>query len=212
VHNVILNILQSIGHEKDVQTILHQEKKLQDEENQNKIVKIHKKIFKIIEKIQQNVVFIHFSPRGKLLNQRLVKRYYKQNNNKSLILLCGRYEGIDARVIEYWNFQEISIGDYILTNGDMASLVFIDSYLRLHPGILGNYDSVFQESFENYLLEANNYTKPIKWNGISCPNVLLSGNHFLIHSWKNSESQRITSVNRPDLWSKYIENKENTND
>lgn len=212
VHSGIIHILESIGYEKETNIIQKYENSLKTEESQENILKIHKKIFKIIEKIQRNVTFIHFSPRGKLLNQKLLTRLYKDNQNKTLIVLCGRYEGIDARVTEYWKFYEVSIGDYILTNGDIASITFLDSYIRLHSGVLGNSESIVHESFENYLLEANNYTKPVKWNGISCPNVLLSGNHFLIDSWKLIESQRITSLKRPDLWSKYIENKENSND
>lgn len=178
----------------------------------NNTFKIHQKISKIMQNIKNHIEFIHFSPRGVLLNQHVLYKKYKKCSGKSIILLCGRYEGIDQRVIDYWQFNEISIGDYILTNGDIPALAFLDSYLRFVPGILGNYSSIEEESFKNYLLEANNYTKPVIWHGISAPDVLRSGNHALIQNWKLSESKRLTSLERPDLWLKHLQSQEDLDD
>ena len=121
--------------------------------------------------------------------------------------MCGHFEGIDQRLLETRNIEEYSIGDFILSGGETASFVFIDSIIRLLPGVLGNDSSAKEESFENDLLEYPQYTKPQNWEGKSIPEVLLSGDHAKIKSWRLSQSEAITRRQRPDLWKKYLDKK-----
>ena len=146
----------------------------------------------------------YLSPRGKLLNQEIAK---KISNEKSMNILCGHFEGVDQRVIDNKNIEEISLGDYILSGGETASYVILDSVLRLIPGVLGNKDSIIDESFENGLLEYPQYTKPQIWQENKVPEVLLSGDHAKIKGWRLSQSEAITRDRRPDLWLKH--NKKN---
>jgi len=118
-------------------------------------------------------------------------------------LICGHFEGVDQRLLETRNIEEISIGDYILSGGETAAFVIVDSILRLIPGILGNEKSVYEESFENRLLEYPQYTKPQLWEEKNIPDVLLSGDHSKIKDWRLSQSEAITRRRRPDLWEKY---------
>ena len=143
---------------------------------------------------------IYLSPKGKKLDQTIVKEFSKK---KKLNILCGRFEGIDQRLLETRNIQEYSIGDFILSGGETASYVFIDSIIRLLPGVLGNDNSSKEESFEGDLLEYPQYTKPQNWEGKGTPDVLLSGDHAKIKSWRLSQSEAITRHRRPDLWQKY---------
>ena len=142
----------------------------------------------------------YLSPRGKLLNQEIAK---KISNEKSMNILCGHFEGVDQRVLDNRNIEEISLGDYILTGGETASYVILDSVLRLIPGVLGNKESIIDESFENGLLEYPQYTKPQIWQENKVPEVLLSGDHAKIKDWRLSQSEAITRVRRPDLWQKH---------
>ena len=142
----------------------------------------------------------YLSPRGKLLNQEIAK---KISNEKNMNILCGHFEGVDQRVIDNRNIEEISLGDYILSGGETASYVILDSVLRLIPGVLGNKDSIIDESFENGLLEYPQYTKPQIWEKNKVPEVLLSGAHAKIKDWRLSQSGAITRVRRPDLWQKH---------
>ena len=142
----------------------------------------------------------YLSPRGKLLNQEIAK---KISNEKSMNILCGHFEGVDQRVFDNRNIEEISLGDYILSGGETASYVILDSVLRLIPGVLGNKDSIIDESFENGLLEYPQYTKPQIWQENKVPEVLLSGDHAKIKDWRLSQSEAITRVRRPDLWQKH---------
>ena len=142
----------------------------------------------------------YLSPRGKLLNQDIAK---KISNEKHLNMLCGHFEGVDQRVLDNRNIEEISLGDYILSGGETASYVILDSVLRLIPGVLGNKDSIIDESFENGLLEYPQYTKPQIWQENKVPEVLLSGDHAKIKDWRLSQSEAITRVRRPDLWQKH---------
>tara|TARA_B100000965_G_C19428111_1_gene685218 strand:- start:197 stop:883 length:687 start_codon:yes stop_codon:yes gene_type:complete len=142
----------------------------------------------------------YLSPRGKLLNQEIAK---KISNEKNMNILCGHFEGVDQRVIDNRNIEEISLGDYILSGGETASYVILDSVLRLIPGVLGNKDSIIDESFENGLLEYPQYTKPQIWEKNKVPEVLLSGDHAKIKDWRLSQSGAITRVRRPDLWQKH---------
>jgi len=142
----------------------------------------------------------YLSPRGKLLNQEIAK---KISNEKSMNILCGHFEGVDQRVLDNRNIEEISLGDYILSGGETASYVILDSVLRLIPGVLGNKESIIDESFENGLLEYPQYTKPQIWQKNKVPEVLLSGDHAKIKDWRLSQSEAITRVRRPDLWQKH---------
>ena len=142
----------------------------------------------------------YLSPRGKLLNQEIAK---KISNEKSMNILCGHFEGVDQRVLDNRNIEEISLGDYILSGGETASYVILDSVLRLIPGVLGNKDSIIDESFENGLLEYPQYTKPQIWQKNKVPEVLLSGDHAKIKDWRLSQSEAITRDRRPDLWQKH---------
>ncbi|MBD1172877.1 tRNA (guanosine(37)-N1)-methyltransferase TrmD [Pelagibacterales bacterium SAG-MED05] len=148
---------------------------------------------------------IYLSPKGKTFNQTTAREFSKQ---KKLNLLCGHFEGIDQRVLETRNIQEYSIGDFILSGGETASFVLVDSIIRLLPGVLGNDNSAKEESFENDLLEYPQYTKPQNWEGKSTPEVLLSGDHTKIKDWRLSQSEAITRRQRPDLWKKYLNKKD----
>ena len=142
----------------------------------------------------------YLSPRGRLLNQEIAKKISKE---KSLNILCGHFEGVDQRVLDNRNIEEISIGDYVISGGETASYIILDSVLRLIPGVLGNEASIVDESFENGLLEYPQYTKPQIWEDKSVPDVLLSGDHAKIKDWRLSQSEAITRDRRPDLWQKY---------
>ena len=145
----------------------------------------------------------YLSPKGKKFNQILAKDLSKE---KSFSLICGHFEGVDERVLSTRNIQEISIGDYILSGGETAAFVILDSVLRLLPGVLGNEKSTSDETFENGLLEYPQYTKPQIWEEKSVPDVLLSGDHGKIKDWRLSQSEAITRDRRPDLWQKYKKN------
>ena len=146
---------------------------------------------------------IYLSPKGKKFNQLYAKELSKE---KSVSFICGHFEGVDERVLSTRNIEEISIGDYVLSGGETAAFVVIDSILRLLPGVLGNENSKEDESFENGLLEYPQYTKPQIWEEKGVPEVLLSGDHSKIKDWRLSQSEAITRVRRPDLWQKYKKN------
>ena len=147
---------------------------------------------------------IYLSPKGKRLDQKEVKYLSKLNK---INILCGHFEGIDQRLLETRNIEEYSIGDFILSGGESASFVFVDALVRLLPGVLGNANSTKDESFENNLLEYPQYTKPRDWEGKKVPEVLFSGDHGKIKGWRLSQSEAITQRQRPDLWKKYLEKK-----
>ncbi len=149
---------------------------------------------------------INMSPRGKPLTQNLVKELSEEDN---LTIICSRFEGIDERVLEAYNAEDISIGDYILTGGEQAAQVMIDAIVRLLPDVLGNSDSASEESFENCLLEYPQYTKPAEWKGRKVPDVLLSGHHQKIKDWRLEQSKQVTKARRPDLWKKYLDSEKN---
>ncbi len=148
---------------------------------------------------------IYLSPRGKSLTQALAKSLAQENH---LVLLCGRYEGVDQRVLDEWNIQEISIGDYVLTGGEIPAYVLIDACVRLQEGVLGDVESLNEESFSNGLLEYPQYTRPQMWKNRQIPEVLISGHHEKIKHWRLSESQKLTKERRPDLWLNYLSKEE----
>ena len=143
---------------------------------------------------------IYLSPKGKLFNQKLAKEL---SNKGTVNLICGHFEGVDQRVLESRNIEEVSIGDFVLSGGESAVFVMLDAIIRLLPGVLGNETSVEEESFENGLLEYPQYTKPQIWEEKTVPDVLLSGDHAKIKDWRLSQSEAITRDRRPDLWQKY---------
>ncbi|KXF79293.1 tRNA (guanine-N1)-methyltransferase [Paramesorhizobium deserti] len=140
------------------------------------------------------------SPRGKPLTQKRVRALAE---GPGAIILCGRFEGVDERVIEARDLEEISIGDYILSGGETAAFVLLDAVVRLLPGVMGNEQSGETESFETGLLEHPHYTRPQQWEGRSIPDVLTSGNHGAVDKWRRAEAERITRERRPDLWKAY---------
>jgi len=155
------------------------------------------------KKVKPNEKIIYLSPKGKLFNQDVAKTLSKHN---TINFICGHFEGIDQRVIDTRNIEEISIGDFILSGGETATFVVLDAILRLIAGVLGNENSIIEETFENGLLEYPQYTKPQIWEQKSVPEVLLSGDHGKIKDWRLLKSEAITRDRRPDLWQKYKKN------
>ena len=155
------------------------------------------------QNVKKDERIFYLSPKGKIFDQKLAQDLSKE---KSISLICGQFEGVDERVLTTRNIEEISIGDYVLSGGETAALVVLDSVLRLLPGVLGNDKSSVDETFENGLLEYPQYTKPQIWEEKSVPEVLLSGDHSKIKDWRLSQSEAITRVRRPDLWEKYKKN------
>lgn len=162
----------------------------------------------IIDNNLENSKFYFMSPRGKTLTQNKVKEVLE---DKNITILCGRYEGVDNRIIEAYNMEEVSIGDYVLSGGELPAMAMIDACVRLMSGVMGNADTAGEESFENGLLEYSHYTKPAVWSDVkgnehSVPEVLMSGHHENIKKFRLKESEEITKNNRPDLWANYKKN------
>ena len=155
------------------------------------------------ENRNENERILYLSPKGKKFDQNLAKELADE---KSLSIICGHFEGVDERILSTRNIEEVSIGDYVLSGGETAAYVVIDSILRLLPGVLGNENSKLDETFENGLLEYPQYTKPQIWEEKAVPDVLLSGDHNKIKHWRLSQSEAITRDRRPDLWEKYKKN------
>lgn len=161
----------------------------------------------VVDKALQEIVscledplLIYMSPRGDLMTQAHLSSWIRKKN---LVLLCGRYEGIDERVLQLWGFQEISLGDFVLCGGDLPAMALIEGCVRLLPGVIGNSTSLQTESFQNGLLEHPHYTRPAEWCGLSVPEILTSGHHQRIQQWQHEQSLKITAQRRPDLWAKY---------
>jgi tRNA (guanine37-N1)-methyltransferase len=148
---------------------------------------------------------IYLSPRGRLLDRALARELAQ---GPGAILLCGRYEGVDERVLEAHEIAEVSIGDYVLSGGEPAALVLIDAVVRLLPGVMGNQDSPAEESFERGLLEYPHYTRPAEWRGRKVPEVLISGHHEKVRQWRQARAERITEQRRPDLWARYVKDRD----
>ena len=140
---------------------------------------------------------IYFSPRGRVMDQAFVR---KLADEPGAIMVCGRFEGVDERVLETRNVEEVSLGDFILSGGEVAALALLDAVVRLLPGVTGNRESLEEESFADGLLEYPHYTRPPVWEGRSVPEVLLSGHHEKIREWRQRQSEELTKDRRRDLW------------
>lgn len=145
---------------------------------------------------------IYMSPRGRILDREKIEELAEV---EEMTILCGHYEGVDQRIIDEWDMEEISIGDYILTGGELAAMVLIDSVSRFIPEVLGTKESATEESVYSGLLEYDQYTKPREYEGLTVPEVLLNGNHKLIHLWQYENSLKLTKERRPDLFAAYVE-------
>ncbi len=150
---------------------------------------------------------IFLTPRGRPFTQADARRYAAA---PGLVLLCGRYEGVDQRVIEAAGLEELSVGDYVLSGGELAALVVLDATVRLLPGVMGAADSAVEESFSTGLLEYPHYTRPAEWQGRRVPDVLVSGHHEAVAAWRQAEAERITRERRPDLWARYLSTMQRT--
>lgn len=142
---------------------------------------------------------LYLTPRGRLLDQQLVQRLAA---GPGAVLLCGRYEGVDQRVIEARGMMEVSIGDYVLSGGELAALTLLDACVRLLPGVMGAAESAVEESHSAGLLEYAQYTRPAEWQGRAVPQVLLSGHHAEVARWRRHQSEAVTRERRPDLWTR----------
>lgn len=160
-------------------------------------------LFSAIQSLNLSVgtPIIYMSPKGQTLTQERVKSLAAL---QSFVLVCGHYEGLDQRVIDHFQMEELSIGDYVLTGGELAALVVVDAVVRLKDGVLGDSASHQDESFENHLLEYPHYTRPEVFNALPVPDVLLSGNHSKIKDWRLRESLLLTKTRRPDLFQSYM--------
>ena len=144
---------------------------------------------------------IYLSPRGAPLTQ---KRVQALRDGPGVVLICGRFEGVDERLLQTRNIEEVSLGDFVLSGGEPAAIALLDAVVRLLPGVTGNPGTLEEESFEAGLLEYPHYTKPAEWEGMAIPPVLLSGNHAEIRAWRKARSEEITRARRPDLWRCYL--------
>ena len=144
---------------------------------------------------------MYMSPRGKVLDQAKIEELAQLDE---MVILCGHYEGVDQRVLDYWDMEEVSIGDYILTGGELAAMVMIDAVSRFVTDVLGTKESATEESIYSGLLEYDQYTKPREYEGLEVPEVLFNGNHKLIHLWQLRNSLELTKERRPDLWKAYL--------
>jgi tRNA (guanine37-N1)-methyltransferase len=147
---------------------------------------------------------IYLSPRGKPFNQAMARRFAACDG---LTLLCGRFEGVDQRLLDHHEIEEVSLGDFVMTGGEIAAMALIDATVRLLPKVLGNEASTVEESFSDGLLEHPQYTRPAEWNGRTIPEVLTSGNHGAIAKWRQTQSEEITKLRRPDLWQAHLRRK-----
>ena len=156
-------------------------------------------IYNCIQKLQSERKYdeiIYLTPQGELFNQKMSNEFSLKNN---IMLLCGHYKGIDNRVVENFITKEISIGDYVLSGGELAAAIVVDSIVRLLPGAIGDGESLLSDSFQDGLLSFPSYTKPAEFNGLKVPEVLLSGNHKMIEEWREEQSISITKKRRKDL-------------
>lgn len=159
-------------------------------------------VFRSLDAIQaKGKRVIYMSPRGRMLDHALIQELAQE---PELVILCGHYEGVDQRILDYWNMEEVSVGDYILTGGELPAMILIDAVARLIPEVLGSSEANMEESIYCGLLEYPQYTKPRSYQGLGVPEVLVSGNHKKIHLWKFQKSLEITKERRPDLWNDFL--------
>jgi tRNA (guanine37-N1)-methyltransferase len=154
-----------------------------------------------VKKAVENAPLIYLTPRGKRFEQAEAKRLAKLDG---AIFICGRFEGVDERVLRARQVEELSVGDYVLSGGEMAAMTVMDAVVRLLPGVVGAVETLDEESFERGLLEYPHYTKPQMWEGMEIPEVLLSGNHKKIADWRLKEAKSATQTRRADMWQKYL--------
>ena len=147
---------------------------------------------------------IYLSPRGRPFDQAMARRFAACDG---LTMICGRFEGIDQRVIDHHQIEEVSLGDFVLTGGEIAAQAMLDATVRLLPKVLGNQASTEEESFSDGLLEHPQYTKPAEWQGLPIPDVLQSGHHGEIAKWRKAQAEELTKLRRPDLWQAYVRKK-----
>jgi tRNA (guanine37-N1)-methyltransferase len=151
-----------------------------------------------------NAPIVYMSPRGRPFTQAMARDWA---GSDGVTILCGRFEGVDERVLEHYNVTEVSLGDFVMTGGEIAAQAMIDATVRLLPGVLGNAESAVEESHSNGLLEHPQYTRPAEWQGRAIPDVLMSGNHAKIAQWRQEMSEALTQARRPDLWQKHLDKK-----
>ncbi len=164
-------------------------------------------IFRALNAVNaKNKKIIYMSPRGRILNKEIISEL---SQREELVILCGHYEGIDQRVIDGWEMEEISVGDYILTGGELPAMILIDAVARMIPEVLGSSDAHNEESIYSGLLEYPQYTKPRNYVDMDVPEVLISGNHKLIHLWQFEKSLELTKERRPDLWEDFLVKEKN---
>ena len=150
---------------------------------------------------------IYLTPRGRVLDQARVEELAK---GPGVLALCGRFEGVDQRVIDAHGLEEVSLGDFVLSGGEPAALALLDGCVRLLPGVVGNAQSIAEDSFAEGLLEYPHYTRPQLWDGRAVPDVLMSGHHEKVRAWRLAQAEDITRRRRPDLWARYVERKQNS--
>ena len=160
------------------------------------------KAFGALSESQKKMKKIYFSPRGRQMTQADLQ---KLSQSEGVAILCGRYEGVDQRILDYYGFEEISIGDFVLLGGEVAAMTIIEGIVRLLPEVVGNSKSIHTDSFQEPLLEYHQYTRPKKFNSLEVPEILRSGNHEKIKEFRLQQSIEITKTRRPDIWAKYIE-------
>lgn len=151
---------------------------------------------------------LYMSPRGVPLSQELVRDLAQ---DEGVVIVCGRYEGLDQRVIDHHQLMEVSVGDYILSGGELAAQILLDAVIRLLPGVMGKEIGHLQESFETGLLEHDHYTQPRMWNEMSAPEILGSGHHQKIAAWRDNQAKELTKRRRPDLWQRFLAKNEENN-
>jgi tRNA (guanine37-N1)-methyltransferase len=155
--------------------------------------------------VRGNWPLIYLSPRGRPMDQQMMRSLARADG---VTLLCGRFEGVDQRVLDHYGIAEVSLGDFVMTGGEIAAQALIDATVRLLPGVLGNAASTEEESFSSGLLEHPQYTRPAEWRGREIPDVLMSGHHGRIAEWRREMSEALTRARRPDLWERHIQSKD----
>lgn len=159
------------------------------------------KAFNTLPESSNKMKKLYFSPRGRKLKQ---SDFFEISKLDGIIVLCGRYEGVDQRILDHYEMEEVSIGDFVLFGGEVAAMAVIEGCVRLLPNVVGDSESIKDESFQHNLLEYNQYTKPISFHGQIVPEIFLSGDHKNIKNFKKNQSKKITMYKRPDLWAKYV--------